>query len=133
MRHPGGALMAIGNGQGRMGPLEAARQAISNPLLNLSIHGARGVLFSVKGGHELTLGGVNAAGQLIRKAVRRDASIFFGMSVDHDLDDRVKLTLIATGLSPNGAVASLTERVRGFMPRLKSKKEATLSHYGNGK
>ena len=132
MRHPGGALMAIGVGQGRMGPLEAARQAITNPLLNLSINGARGVLFSVKGGHELTLGGVNAAGQLIRKAVRKDASIFFGMSIDHDLDDRVKLTLIATGLNQDGAVASLANRVRGFMPRLKSKKDAATS-YGNGK
>lgn len=101
MAHPGGALMAIGQGRGRMGALEAARQAIANPLLNLSIKGARGVLFSVKGGEGLTLGAVNASGELIGKSVRKDAAIFFGMSIDRTLEDDVKLTLIATGLKEN--------------------------------
>jgi cell division protein FtsZ len=101
MAHPGGALMAIGQGRGRMGAVEAARQAIANPLLNLSIKGARGVLFSVKGGEGLTLGAVNASGELIGKSVRKDAAIFFGMSIDRSLDDDVKLTLIATGLKEN--------------------------------
>ena len=98
MNNPGGALMAIGNGHGKMGALEAARQAIANPLLNMSIKGAQGVLFSVKGGSELTLGGVNAAGELISKSVRKDADIYFGMSVDDSYEDNVRLTLIATGL-----------------------------------
>ena len=98
MKNPGGALMAIGVGHGHMGALEAARQAIANPLLNLSIKGAEGVLFSVKGGESLSLGGVNAAGELISKTVKRDASIFFGMAIDKSLDDEVRLTLIATGL-----------------------------------
>ena len=126
MSHPGGALMAIGQGQGRMGPLEAARQAIANPLLNLSIKGAEGVLFSVKGGQELTLGGVNAAGQLISKSVKKNASIYFGMSVDRELEDKVKLTLIATGLKKE-ALESLTGRVRNFVPLLRSKKEASTA------
>jgi cell division protein FtsZ len=98
MAYPGAALMAIGTGSGREGPLEAARQAIANPLLNLSIDDAHGVLFSVKGGRQLTLGGVNAAGDLIAKAVRKDAKIFFGMTLDYSLEDNVRLTLIATGL-----------------------------------
>ena len=98
MNNPGGALMAIGKGHGKMGALEAARQAIANPLLNMSIKGAKGVLFSVKGGSELTLGGVNAAGELISRAVRKDADIYFGMSVDETYEDNVSLTLIATGL-----------------------------------
>ena len=101
-RHPGSALMAIGTGTGRAGPIEAARQAIANPLLNISIKGAKGVLFSVKGGESLTLGGVNAAGELIRRNVHKDASIFFGMSLDDSLEDTVKLTLIATGLQQDG-------------------------------
>jgi cell division protein FtsZ len=101
MAHPGGALMAIGQGRGRMGAVEAARQAIANPLLNLSIKGAKGVLFSVKGGEGLTLGAVNASGELIGKSVRKDAAIFFGMSIDRSLEDDVKLTLIATGLKEN--------------------------------
>ena len=98
LNNTGGALMAIGSGFGNMGPVEAARQAIANPLLDLSIKGAKGVLFSVKGGRQLTLGGVNAAGELISSAVRKDANIFFGMSIDESLGDEVKLTLIATGL-----------------------------------
>ena len=98
MQNPGGALMAIGVGHGTMGALEAAKQAIANPLLNLSIKGARGVLFSVKGGEDLTLGGVNAAGELISTTVRKDAQIFFGMSINMELRDEVRLTLIATGL-----------------------------------
>ena len=98
MTYSGSALMAIGQGSGREGPLEAARQAIANPLLNLSIDNARGVLFSVKGGHQLTLGGVTAAGELIAKSVKKDAQIFFGMTIDYSLEDTVKLTLIATGL-----------------------------------
>ncbi len=98
MGYPGSALMAIGFGNGRMGAVEAAQQAITNPLLDLSIKGAKGVLFSVKGGHELTLGAVNAAGELIGRSVKKNASIFFGMTIDRSLDDGVKLTLIATGL-----------------------------------
>ena len=116
MAHPGGALMAIGSGRGKMGAVEAVRQAMANPLLNISIKGARGVLFSVKGGKSLTLGAVNAAGELVGKTVRRDASIFFGMSVDQSLDDSIKLTLIATGLKDDGMGNSFGGRMRNIIP-----------------
>lgn len=116
MGYPGGALMAIGVGQGRMGAVDAAKQAMANPLLNLSIKGAEGVLFSVRGGHQLTLGGVNAAGELISKSVKRDASIFFGMSVDNNLEDKVSITLIATGLKQTGPSWSMADRVRNLIP-----------------
>ncbi len=116
MLHPGGALMAMGQGTGKMGALEAARQAIANPLLNISIKGANGVLFSVKGGEELTLGGVNAAGELIGKSVKKDAAIFFGMSIDETLDDTVKLTLIATGLREKDTLGALKSKLRAFVP-----------------
>ena len=111
MLHPGGALMAMGRGCGKIGALEVAGQAIANPLLNLSIKGAEGVLFSVKGGAELTLGGVNAAGELIGKSVRKDASIFFGMSIDENMEDSVKLTMIATGLKDKDILRSLGGKV----------------------
>ena len=102
MNNPGGALMAIGKGYGNSGPVEAARQAIANPLLNLSIDNAKGVLFMVKGGSQaLTLGGVNAAGNLIADTVRKDANIFFGMGIDESMGEEVRLTLIATGLTAN--------------------------------
>ena len=107
MKNTGGALMAIGRGYGNTGPVEAARQAIANPLLNLSIEKAKGVLFMVKGGPEgLTLGGVNAAGQLIADTVRKDANIFFGMGVDESMGDEVRLTLIATGLQHDSMKAA---------------------------
>ncbi|MDA0988217.1 MAG: cell division protein FtsZ [Chloroflexi bacterium] len=116
MAYPGSALMAIGQGRGKMGVVDAARQAMENPLLNMSIKGAQGVLFSVKGGHTLSLGGVNAAGQLIGNTVKRNASIFFGMSIDESLDDTVKLTLIATGLKEGGTSGSFSGRMRNMMP-----------------
>jgi len=124
MANPGGALMAMGLGRGNMGALEAARQAVTNPLLNLSIKGAKGVLFSVKGGDELTLGGVNAAGELINKTVHKDASIFFGMSIDPALGDMVKLTLIATGLKQDSTFGSLTGKVKSLLPSLEMKLKA---------
>ena len=118
MSYPGAALMAIGQGRGKMGVVDAARQAMANPLLNMSIKGAQGVLFSVKGGHSLSLGGVNAAGELIGSAVKKNATIFFGMSLDESLDDTVKLTLIATGLKENGGGGSFSGMMRNIIPGL---------------
>jgi cell division protein FtsZ len=109
MGHPGGALMAIGEGKGKNGTVDAAMQALTNPLLNLSINGAKGVLFSVKGGHEVTLGGVNEAGKIIRKAVDSKAHIFFGMTVDHNMEGAVKLTMIATGLKEDTWLSAMTD------------------------
>ena len=124
MGYPGGALMAMGVGRGNMGALEAARQAVSNPLLNLSIKGARGVLFSVKGGDDLTLGGINAAGELINRAVKKNATIFFGMSIDNALGDMVKLTMIATGLRQEGMFGSITDKFRNILPGIEFKVKA---------
>ena len=116
MSYPGGALMAIGHGRGKMGAVEAAKQAMANPLLNISIKGAEGVLFSVKGGRSLTLGAVNAAGEMVGKTVKKNAAIYFGMSVDESLDDSVKLTLIATGLKQDGLGTSFAGRMRNLIP-----------------
>ncbi len=128
MANPGGALMAIGGGFGSTGPLEAARQAVANPLLNLSIDRAKGVLFMVKGGGGgLTLGGVNAAGELISNAVRKDANIFFGMGVDEAMGDEVKLTLIATGLQQDSLKeekADTKNRGGGWKASLRGKLKA---------
>ncbi len=125
MNNTGGALMAIGTGYGNTGPVEAARQAIANPLLNLSIDKAKGVLFMFKGGSEaLTLGGVNAAGELISSTVRKDANIFFGMGLDEEMGDQVKLTLIATGLVQDSLKEDKPERQSsngGWRPSLRSK------------
>ena len=95
---PGGTLMSVGLGYGDTGAVEAARQAIAYPLLNLSLEGAGGVLFSVKGGQAVTPSRVEAAGSLIAAAARNKARVLFGVSMDNRLEDEVQLTLIATGL-----------------------------------
>ncbi|MBI4232869.1 MAG: cell division protein FtsZ [Chloroflexi bacterium] len=98
MHLPGHALMAMGEGRGAGGVVEAARQAVSNPLLDLSIDGAKGILFNVNGGPSLTLGEVNATGEFISSKVDRDAIIFFGMVNDSKMEDKARITIIATGI-----------------------------------
>ncbi|MBI4336237.1 MAG: cell division protein FtsZ [Chloroflexi bacterium] len=98
MKMPGHALMAIGEGQGPGSAVEAARQAVANPLLDISIDGAKGVLFMVEGGPRLTLGEVNTTGEFIASRVDPDATIFFGMTTDSNIGDKVRITLIATGI-----------------------------------
>jgi cell division protein FtsZ len=98
MKFPGRALMAIGEMPEPDGALAAAKMAVENPLLDVSIDGAMGVLFCVNGGPKLTLGEVNAAGQYIAERVNPDATIFFGMVNNANMGDRVRLTLIATGI-----------------------------------
>ncbi|MFA4835433.1 MAG: cell division protein FtsZ [Dehalococcoidia bacterium] len=98
---PGNALMSIGMGSGANGAREATESAINNPLLDLSIKGAKGVLFTVKGGQKLTLGQVNTAGKLISDAVDPEATIFFGMTMKPEMGDNVKITVIATGIPDN--------------------------------
>ena len=102
MSIPGGALMAIGKGDGCRYPAqEAAEQAISNPLLDIDIKGAKGILFNFGGGPDLTLGEVNDAANLIAREVHPEAIMFFGMSSpSEELKNTVKLTLIATGIHP---------------------------------
>ena len=98
LSYPGGVLMGVGQGRGRLAAAEAVRYAVANPLLNLSISGAKGVLLSVKGGPQLTVGGVNAAGEMMARHVKPKVPVLYGMSIDPSLEDQVEVTLIATGL-----------------------------------
>ena len=98
---PGRALMAMGEATGPNAPLQAAQMAVNNPLMNVSVEGAKGVLFSVRGGRKMTLGEVNAAGEFIASMVDSKALIFFGMVSNPDMEDRVGLTLLATGIPDN--------------------------------
>jgi cell division protein FtsZ len=97
MSEAGPALLAIGKGRGENRAAEAARAAISSPLLEISIDGARGVLFNVVGGKNLGLMEVNQAAEVVRSVVAPDAEIVFGAALDPDLGDEVKVTVIATG------------------------------------
>lgn len=97
MSNAGSALMGIGTGVGENRATAAARMAISSPLLELSIDGAKGVLFNVTGGADLTMTEVDEASKLIAAAVDPDSNIIFGATIDDQMVDQVKITVIATG------------------------------------
>jgi cell division protein FtsZ len=113
MSEAGPALLAIGHGRGDDRAPEAARAAISSPLLETSITGARGVLFNVVGGKDLGLQEVHAAAKVIYDVVDRDAEIIFGAATDPELEDEVKITVIATGFRP-GTVRQPEQEPRAF-------------------
>lgn len=97
MRDAGSALMGIGNADGENRAVEAARLAISSPLLETSIEGARGVLLNITGGSSLGLFEVNEAAEIIAQAADPEANIIFGAVIDEDLNEEVRVTVIATG------------------------------------
>ena len=99
MSSAGSALMGIGTAKGDNGAVAAAEAAIKSPLLEASIEGARGVLFNITGGKDLSLFDVNEASEAITKAVDPDANIIFGAVIDESLDDEIRVTVIATGFN----------------------------------
>src|SRR5260370_6826983 len=96
MSGAGSAVMAIGEGNGESRAVDAAHLAISSPLLDIDINGARGVLFNITGGLDLTLYEVNEAADIISKAAHPEANIIFGAVQDPVYDGKVKITVIAT-------------------------------------
>ncbi len=97
MNNSGSALMGIGTGTGENRATVAARMAIASPLLEISIDGAKGVLFNITGGQDLTMAEVDSAAKMIAEAVDPDANIIFGATIDESMVDQVKITVIATG------------------------------------
>ncbi len=97
MLDAGSALMGIGMGAGENRAMTAARTAISSPLLELSIDGAKGVLFNITGGNDLTMAEVDESAKIIAQAADPDANIIFGAVIDETMVDQVKITVIATG------------------------------------
>ena len=97
MTNAGSALMGIGHGTGETRAADAARQAIQSPLLEQSIDGARGVLFTITGGPDLALFEVNEAAEIIHAAADPEANIIFGAVIDDRMGNDVKISVIATG------------------------------------
>ncbi len=97
MTNAGSALMGIGTGVGENRAATAARTAVASPLLETTIEGAKGVLFNIIGGNDLTMSEVDEAAKLIASAVDPDANIIFGATIDEKLVDQIKITVIATG------------------------------------
>lgn len=101
MYDAGSALMGIGEATGENRAIEAAKAAIDSPLLEQSIEGARGILFTVTGGPDLGMNEVNEAAKVITNSVDPNAKIIFGSVIDESMKDRVKITVVATGFGNN--------------------------------
>lgn len=105
MSTAGSALMGIGISEGENRAVTAAQQAISSPLLESSIQGARGVLLNITAGSDVGLGEVNKACSIIQEAVDPDANIIFGTAINEEMGDKIKITVIATGFGEEARAA----------------------------
>jgi cell division protein FtsZ len=105
MKDAGPAWMSIGRGSGQNRAVDAAKQALASPLLDVSMEGAKGVLFNVAGSSSLSLFEVNAAAEVIRQAVDPEANVIFGVVLDPNMGNEIRLTLIATGFATREALA----------------------------
>jgi cell division protein FtsZ len=97
MSEGGAALMAVGTATGENRAVEAAQQAISSKLLDVTIDGARGILFNVTGGPSMTLYEVNQAAEIIKSTSHPDVNLIFGAVIDENMKDEIRITVIATG------------------------------------
>jgi cell division protein FtsZ len=109
MSHAGPSWLGIGVGTGEKRAIMAAKAAVACPLLEVSIEGAKGVLFNITGGLNLTLAEVQTAADTISEVVDPDANIFFGMVTDPKMEDEVRITIIATGFPSMDTMVSSRE------------------------
>ncbi|MEW5871360.1 MAG: cell division protein FtsZ [Chloroflexota bacterium] len=109
MSEGGAALMAVGQAKGEDAARMAAEQAISSQLLDITIDGARGILFNVTGGPELTLFDVNQAAAIIKETAHPDVNLIFGAVIDPNMKDQVRITVIATGFERTGVPRRIVE------------------------
>jgi cell division protein FtsZ len=114
----GAALMAVGIGSGEDRARIAAEQALSSHLLDVTIDGARGILFNITGGSNLSLYEINQAAAIIRETTHPDVNLIFGAVVDEEMDDEIRLTVIATGFEHNTPmIRQMTRPEHRPMPR----------------
>ena len=112
MNEAGSALMGIGSASGENRATEAARIAVSSPLLESSIEGATGILLNVTGGPDIGLFEVNEAAQVVTSAADQNANVIFGAVIDEELGDEIRVTVIATGFDHGGVRAAQEQRAR---------------------
>lgn len=123
MSEGGAALMAVGKGSGDERAKKAAEDAISSKLLDITIDGARGVLFNVTGGPNMTLFEVNQAAAIIRETAHPDVNLIFGAVIDPNMGDDIRVTVIATGFERN----SIPRRVLEKQPRTETRRSEPSS------
>jgi cell division protein FtsZ len=129
MQDAGSALMGIGTAAGESRAAEAAKAAVSSPLLEESVEGANGILLNITGGKDLGLFEVNEAAEIIHSAADANANIIFGAVIDDGLADEIRVTVIATGFDRAGLRATRAERERGPRdrgPRIDDRQRSSL-------
>jgi cell division protein FtsZ len=112
MSEGGAALMAVGRASGEERAREAAEQAISSHLLDITIDGARGILFNVTGGNDLSLFEVNQAAAIIKETAHPDVNLIFGAVIDPNMGEELRVTVIATGFERTGGIRRVPRRAR---------------------
>jgi len=131
MKDAGPAWMSMGRGSGQNRAVDAAKEALASPLLDVSIEGSKGVLFNVVGGSSLTLFEVHEAADVIKQAVDPEANIIFGVAHDPSMDKEIKITLIATGFASKIGLAGISqdEELAQFLKGLKSEDELDVPSF----
>jgi cell division protein FtsZ len=131
MKDAGPAWMSMGRGSGQNRAVNAAKEALASPLLDVSITGAKGVLFNVCGGNNLTLFEVSDAAKVISDAVDPEANIIFGVNVDPNMGNEVRLTLIATGFASRDQISGVArdKEIMKTLKNLKSEDDLSVPAY----
>lgn len=125
MSEGGAALMAVGHASGDDRAREAAEKAISSQLLDITIDGARGILFNVTGGSDLTLFEVNQAAAIIKETAHPDVNLIFGAVIDPHMGDEVRITVIATGFERTGMPRRALENPTSRLEEVPARKPET--------
>jgi cell division protein FtsZ len=126
MSNAGSALMGIGRASGENRAIEAAQQAVESPLLEVSIDGARGILFNVIGGMDMSMHEINTAAETITAAADSDANIIFGATINPDLEGEIIITVVATGFDASYFAERRPEATAGVSSAKQTKSDDTL-------
>ncbi|MDO8184609.1 cell division protein FtsZ [Conexibacter sp. JD483] len=128
MHNAGTALMGIGTGSGETRAVDAAKAAVSSPLLEASVEGATGILLNITGGHDLGLFEVNEAAEIVSAAADTQSNIIFGAVIDDSMGDDVRVTVIATGFEHGGGgpVQRATNEARETARTTRRRRDVTM-------
>jgi len=116
MKDSGSALMGIGQSKGDNRAIEAAKSAIASPLLEVSIEGAKGILFTITGSSNLSMHEVNEAAKVITNSADPDAKVIFGAVINEDVGDEARITVVATGFERGKKSAETLSQASGYKP-----------------
>lgn len=125
MSEGGAALMAVGRAQGDDRARKAAESAITSGLLDVTIDGARGILFNITGGNDMTLFEINEAAAIIKESAHPEVNLIFGAQIDESMGDEIRITVIATGFDQSRAERRIANEQPRVAPRTQSTQQPT--------